>query len=593
MTDLAARAAGAFLGAAVGDALGWPQENRSSNVDLKAPTPAMAFRSWQRRSGGRFTPYEEEISAGDYSDDTQMLCAVARSVARGPSWYEWLTAVELPAFAVYQRGAGRSLLAACRAWTAGVPPWDPHKSTNPGVYFNAGGNGGAMRVLPHAIAAAAEGRAVDKDRLFRDVTATHGHPRAALGAAVQAAALHAGLNVDHTLGYGELIEALLDRTDVWASLPQAELMPSGWLSAWTATVSVSFEEAWRNTVNEMTALLGTAQKGMNAGALASEQETLKELGCTGAKPVGSGTVSAAGAVYLASRAAANPRAGLLAAAYLLRADTDTLASMTASILGAFAGQEWMAPLDSQVQDSGYIVRLASAALEPTRVTSEPPARINKAAIDRFVSSLDQAQPRQTLKFLDGRTLSVETREPLRAKTESASVERVRLRAGDGQTLHAVRVRRRPRPTTEETSQPPLPMDEGIKSEASPVVVRVGVKVPVVQLGSMRRFYEEVVGMTPTRVGGTFVTLNDILALSASEHPETPAPSRISIYLDVLNIQTLWQRVQDSGVPVIDSLAGGSDRQRFRCLDPEGNLLEIREGVRDEGSNPQERGGIVV
>ncbi len=415
MTDLAARAAAAFLGAAVGDALGWPQENRSSNIDRKAPAPAMTFRSWWRRGGGRFSPYEEEIHAGCHSDDTQMLCAVARSLARGPSWYEWLTGVELPIFPLYQRGAGRALLSACRAWAAGVPPWEPGKSTNPSAYFAAGGNGGAMRILPHALVAAAEDRAVDVDRVFCDVAATHGHPRASLGAALQAAALHAGLNFDRTLGYGELIEMLLDRTDIWASMPRVERMPAGWLDAWSSNVATSFEEAWRSTAKEIVALLGTAKKGMSSGALASEHETLVELGCTGTKTVGSGTVSAAGAVYLASRSAANPKAGVMAAAYLSKADTDTLASMTASILGAFAGQEWMAPLDRQVQDHGYIVRL-STALELTTEDRTFVPRVSERAIDRFVSLLDAAAPSQKLEFLDGRTLSVEAREPLRSKT---------------------------------------------------------------------------------------------------------------------------------------------------------------------------------
>jgi len=390
--------------------------------------------------------------------------------------------------------------------------------------------------------------------------------------------LHGGLNVGRTLGYGELIEVLLDGTDEWGSLPQVEHMPKGWLSAWNMAVSVGFEEVWRNTVDEMTGLLGKAQKGMSAGALASEHETLRELGCTGTKTVGSGTVSAAGAVFLASRSAANPRAGLLSAAYLPKADTDTLASMTGSILGAFAGQEWMAPLDGQVQDSDYITWMALAALEPTRVTGEASSRIDKGATTRFVRSLADARPGQVVEFLDGRTLTVENRESMRSKTESTTVERVRLRASDGQTLDAVRLSRRSRPPTSEAKQPLPSMEEGFGAGTSPVVLRVGVKVSVVHLDRMRRFYEELVGMSPTRVGGTFVTLNDILALSTSEDTEMSTPSRVSIYLDVLNIQVLWRRIEDNGISVVDPLDGEMGRRRFRCLDPEGNLLEVRETI---------------
>jgi len=167
---------------------------------------------------------------------------------------------------------------------------------------------------------------------------------------------------------------------------------------------------------------------------------------------------------------------------------------------------------------------------------------------------------------------------MRSKTESTTVERVRLRASDGQTLDAVRLSRRSRPPTSEAKQPLPSMEEGFGAGTSPVVLRVGVKVSVVHLDRMRRFYEELVGMSPTRVGGTFVTLNDILALSTSEDTEMSTPSRVSIYLDVLNIQVLWRRIEDNGISVVDPLDGEMGRRRFRCLDPEGNLLEVRETI---------------
>lgn len=230
MTDLAGRGTAAFVGAAVGDALGWPQEDRSSNVDRKIPTPSMAFRSWRRRGGGRFNAYEEVIGPGEYSDDTQMICAVARSLTAGDdAWHDWLTGVELPAFSFYQRGGGRALLAACRAWSVGVAPWESHREADTGTYFRAGGNGGAMRVLPHALAAAAAGRPVNITDVFRDVVSTHGHPRAAVGAVVQAVALRSALTVEGTLGYGDLIDVLLDDPSCWTSLPEEHAMPGGWL----------------------------------------------------------------------------------------------------------------------------------------------------------------------------------------------------------------------------------------------------------------------------------------------------------------------------------------------------------------------------
>jgi ADP-ribosylglycohydrolase/predicted enzyme related to lactoylglutathione lyase len=578
MTDLSTRATAAFLGAAVGDALGWPQENRSSNVDRKAPQPSMAFRAWMRRSGGRFNPYEEPVAAGAYSDDTQMICAVARSLLQGRTWNDWLTAVEMPSFRLYQRGAGRALLAGCRAWSAGVPPWREHKTTNPNAYFEAGGNGGAMRILPHVVTAVGAGRQLEVCVLFRDVVASHGHPRASVGAALHAAALHMSLSMGGTLGYGELIQALLDDSSQWATVPDHESMPDGWLASWKSSVPIAFEDSWRATVNEVRSLLLIAQKGMGSGALASEQDTLKELGCTAVKTVGSGTASSVGAIYLASRSAANPKSGLLAAAYLPKADTDTLASMTTSLLAALTGPDWMMPLDSQVQDAQYIADLCKRLLHVGK-DSKQAHQTTESNANHFLSSMEKSEPGSVLSFLDGRSVTLDAREALRSKSESTDVEAFRLRSDDGQTLQIVRTHKKVAGRMKSSSQTSFPLHEARASDrdASALAIgRIGVQVAVSQLDVMRSFYEGIIGMTPTRIGTDFVTLNDVLALSASESLETQGQSRIVIYINVTNIDELWLRVKREGIIVVGKLSGERGRRRFRCFDPETNVLEVRE-----------------
>jgi ADP-ribosylglycohydrolase/predicted enzyme related to lactoylglutathione lyase len=579
VTELFDRGVAAFVGAAIGDALGWPQENRSSNVDRTIPQPAMTFRSWRRRGGGRFNSYEEAIGAGEYSDDTQMICVSARSLTRREGeWYDWLTRVELPTFPVYQRGGGRALLAACRAWGIGVSPWQPHRETDPSSYFNAGGNGGAMRVLPHALAAAAAGRPIAGGNVFRDVTATHGHPRAIVGALVHGVALWTALRIKGTLAYGELIDALLDEPAAWAIVPEVDVSSSGWLTA-RSSAHGDFERDWHATVAEMTSLLITAKRGMTAGALASEQETLQSLGCIGTKTVGSGTVTAAGAVYLASRAAANPRSGLLSAAFLPRADTDTLASMTASILAAVAGQHWLAPLDSQVQDRAYLATLARAVAAHETADGSPPRLVSKSGLDQFTKRLDKAALGESVELTDGRETTVADTVVLEPRTQSSVAVRHRLTVADGQTLHIVRVKRKGRAEVEAASRERLPIDHGPPPEIdAPKVLRVGVKLSVNDLSVMRRFYQDVLGMSPSRTGSSFVTFNDFLALTVV--PETPVAttSRLCIYLEVQGIDALWHGIQERRVPIVDPLTAENGRRWFKCLDPEGNVLEVRGGT---------------
>lgn len=103
-----ARAEGALLALAAGDALGWPQEMpRSSRGNPASKGPHVEFEGWTRRSGGRFRPFEESIRPGEYSDDTQLTLAVARSrTNHGSAWWKALTKVELPLWTLYERGGG-------------------------------------------------------------------------------------------------------------------------------------------------------------------------------------------------------------------------------------------------------------------------------------------------------------------------------------------------------------------------------------------------------------------------------------------------------------------------------------------------------
>src|ERR1700719_2758265 len=153
-TKASEKALGAFLGAAVGDALGWPNEmpaRRVRNKNIEAENPATGFEIWHRRSGGRFMPHEEIIRAGEYSDDTQLLLCSARSLLHGSVWLNHLVFKELPAWRVYQRGGGGATNRAVDIWMRGQPPWSLRDDLKVKAYFDAGGNGVAMRIMPHAV----------------------------------------------------------------------------------------------------------------------------------------------------------------------------------------------------------------------------------------------------------------------------------------------------------------------------------------------------------------------------------------------------------------------------------------------------------
>ena len=49
---------GALIGAAIGDALGWPNEQNSKNI-RKNRNSIRTYVEWNRRAGGKYWPHEE------------------------------------------------------------------------------------------------------------------------------------------------------------------------------------------------------------------------------------------------------------------------------------------------------------------------------------------------------------------------------------------------------------------------------------------------------------------------------------------------------------------------------------------------------
>ena len=411
------KAEGAFLAFAAGDALGWPQEmRRSVRGSAGGAAPRVEFRTWTRRSGGRYRPYEEIIDAGAYSDDTQLTLAVARSrTNHGADWWKAFMQVELPLWTIYERGGGGATRRAAQAWAAGRPPWQSAKADVVRRYFDAGGNGVAMRVLPHALLLAGQDDpAVLVHDVVRDGSATHGHPRALVGATLQAYAAWSLLRRKRTLAFGELLDLLIDERRGWGAFPGSGHGGETWFAAANRTADESYERIWDRTVDEVLQLLDVARNGVRAGALADDRAVLDELGCFG-RHKGAGTVTAAAAAYLVARHAAQPAQGVIRAAFESGADTDTLAAMTGGLMGCLAGVEWIPGAWLDVQDAGYLRRMAArVAAGPDGVDcSAVPARPDPPRTSRRPR---EAGPERRKTPVSSATASSSTSSPARRRS---------------------------------------------------------------------------------------------------------------------------------------------------------------------------------
>lgn len=341
---------GAMLASAIGDALGWPNEFRAKNTAKNAKAKDY-FVEWTRRCG-RPNWYSEKILPGEYSDDTQMILSVARSIIAG-DWENVFISKELPYWLGYERGGGKALLKAADACKKGTVLW---KSNYTHDYFNAGGNGAVMRILPHVITAVNNS---DSNNLMVDVIknsiVTHGHPRAILGATCYAFALNYLLRKNSVLEYGELVSAVLAGQSVWGAFPNQSVF-GAWNEAATRTSGFDYTTEWDSTLTSMVKQLDFVKDSLKKGLMLDDNDVLTKLECFG-KVNGAGDVAILAAIYLASRYANNPALGIKTPALSFGMDTDTIASITGGLLGMLCGTDWIPTEWKVVQDYECLVRM--------------------------------------------------------------------------------------------------------------------------------------------------------------------------------------------------------------------------------------------
>lgn len=570
---LASRARGIYLGAAVGDALGWPQEqnsnivggNRNRNID-----PRAEFRSWERYAGGQYQKYTDLVPAGGYSDDTQLILATSRAL-QSEDWLTALTRCELPLFLLYSRGAGGATLRACRTWASGAEPWitGNTQSSRKSVasYFQAGGNGVAMRIAPYVVLHAT--RPVEElvARVVLDGITTHGHPRALVGAASYAVALHALLNHEGTLEFGEL-PALVEHEKSWQRVETLlSALPSEWLNAAAAQFR-DFIGVWDQTVNEMRDMLTVADSATRLGTRGDDMGTLEQLGTFDRKLNGAGTVTAAAAIYLASRNAPRPMSGLLRAAFLKNADTDTLASMTGALLGALHGPDWLADMGREVQDRAYIEHMADDMTARTLGEERPalpvPDLVTDGSMRRFKDTLVVGKSGPVV-LPDGRPAKIARDRPLEVSGKNRAHRWILDANGQtfiiDQTAKLTDSERKARAFRDTDAQaaerPQKPTAERAR------FVRLTLRADA--LDPVESFYKTAMGLQVERVGPGEIIVDGLVRFVENKN-----------HVFGSSMVLLTFEVED--VPLVSRNLGHGSRgpgDSFRSQDPAGHDLDIR------------------
>lgn len=166
-------ALGALLGAFVGDAVGMPYEGQAGG----------GVPERLEMTGGR-------SAAGTYTDDTQMMIALAESLLRCGGIEEGDLAATFRARFDPLRGYGSGTRTVMGLWDQGVTVSEAAARIFDGQ--GSDGNGAAMRVAPVGVRFFAEQARVATEAR-RSALVTHAHPQGADGAVVQAVAVAAAM----------------------------------------------------------------------------------------------------------------------------------------------------------------------------------------------------------------------------------------------------------------------------------------------------------------------------------------------------------------------------------------------------------------
>jgi predicted enzyme related to lactoylglutathione lyase len=350
---------------------------------------------------------------------------------------------------------------------------------------------------------------------------------------------------------------------------------------------------WHDAVDELVQMLEQCHTAMKQGALAIDEEVLHAIGCFNSQVSGSGTVAAAAAVFLASRFAADPKGGLLEAASAVGADTDTIASMTGALLGAVGGYEWLGELAGQVQDAHYLKAMAESIWRAECGASgediSATRSVRESDLRRITCVLEKATPGMDFLLPDGRGAKLVESQSLTSRCGKNQIISWRVESTDGQTLYIKKMSRtRPTQMLPGEGQGEEHGKDGTRERTpSAHAARVWFRLLVRNLEASRAFYHEVLGLRIIDALPALINLEGAIALVPLEYEkELPAVggtmaglSRQGATILCLGVKSLDMKckgVRDSGACIVTSISSKGGQRFFRCLDPDGNVVEVFE-----------------
>lgn len=357
---------GAIKLSAIGDALGWITEfeKSASSLEKKYGNDVIdRFYDWSKNVGGKFYGYTDHIAAGSYSDDTQLMLSVARSIQKdGCVDNAYFSKRELSNWLYYARGGGRTVKHAAEKTSRKSVSWFnnfySYKVDGKTVdYRDTGANGAAMRVMPIALANLGNIEKILAET-FKNSIVTHGHPRAIIGAMLFNYAINQ-IIVYRPEGFSwESYLASIGK-DLTSKLDYKNFISNEiniWLNEWDKGSLNKFEQVYLDTLIETQNLLRVCYQLLKIDA--DIQEALTKFGCFAPETKGSGISTVVAGIFLALKFNYKPLDAIRSAVNALGTDTDSIAAFTGALIGALHGQHIIPDKWKGVQDVDYLEKIA-------------------------------------------------------------------------------------------------------------------------------------------------------------------------------------------------------------------------------------------
>jgi len=111
------------------------------------------------------------------------------------------------------------------------------------------------------------------------------------------------------------------------------------------------------------------------------------------------------------------------------------------------------------------------------------------------------------------------------------------------------------------------------------VCQMTVKLPVVNLEKARFFYERVLGLKVEKESKALVRCDRVVLTQLNDRKSSKVPSNTpdqsaTICLEIKSLEPAYNNVLQIGVKILQQISYKQGRRFFRCLDPDGNPVEI-------------------